>query len=82
MTKIGGKAFAGCKNLRLMLVRSNKIKSLGGRAFAGATSKMKVKTSKKRWRKYAKMFTGKGKMSSRALFVINPVKLKYKGKIY
>lgn len=82
VTKIGGKAFAGCRSLRLMLVRSDRLKSLGGKAFAGVTSKMKVKTSKKRWRKYARMFTGKGKMSSGALFVINPVKLKYKGKIY
>ncbi len=82
VTTIGGKAFAGCKNLDRMLVRSDKIKALGSKAFAGVTSKMKVKTSKKKWRKYARMFTGKGKMSSRALFVINPVKLVYKGKVY
>lgn len=80
--KIGGKAFAGCRNLNQMLVKSDQIKSLGGKAFSGVASKVKVKTSKKKWRKYARMFRGKGRISSGALFVINPVKLKYKGKTY
>lgn len=82
VTTIGKKAFAGCTNLNYMLVKSNKIKSVGSSAFQGITSKMTVKTSKAKWRKYAAMFTNRGKMSHNALFVIDPVKLKYKGRLY
>lgn len=82
VTAIGNKAFAGCTNLKSMLVKSNRIKSVGSNAFQGITSKTTVKTSKTKWRKYAAMFTGRGKMSGNALFVIDPVKLKYKGRLY
>ena len=65
-----------------MLVKSNKIKSVGAGAFRGVSSDMIVKTSEKKWRQYSKMFMGKGKMSHNALFIINPVKLKFRNKTY
>ena len=82
VTTIGKKAFAGCTNLNYMLVKSDKIKSVGSSAFQGITSKMTVKTSKAKWRKYATLFMNRGKMSHNALFIIDPVKLKYKGRLY
>lgn len=82
VTVIGKKAFAGCTRLRYMLVKSNKIKTVGAKAFQGISSKMTVKTAKNRWKKYSRMFMNKGKMSQNALFIIEPVKLKYKGKSY
>ena len=65
-----------------MHLREAKIKSVGDGAFKGVTSNMIVKTSKQKWRQYSKMFTGKGKMSRRALFIIDPVKLKFGNKTY
>lgn len=82
VTTIGKGSFAGCTKLIRMLVKSNKIKSVGDGAFKGVTSNMIVKTSKQKWRQYSKMFTGKGKMSRRALFIIDPVKLKFGNKTY
>ena len=82
VTTIGKGSFAGCTKLIRMLVKSNKIKSVGEGAFKGVTSNMIVKTSKQKWRQYSKMFTGKGKMSRSALFIIDPVKLKFGNKTY
>lgn len=82
VTSIGKGAFAGCTKLTRMLVKSDKIKSVGTGAFEGVTSKMIVKTSKDRWRQYAKMFMIKGKMSRNALFIIEPVKLEVGNKTY
>lgn len=82
VTAIGKKAFAGCGRLRYLVVRSDTVKSVGSKAFQGVSPKMKVKTSKGKWRKYSKMFTKKGKMPQRALYLIEPVKIKYRGKSY
>lgn len=82
VNKIGKQAFMGCKSLKGLLVKSNKIKSVGSSAFQNVNTKVIVKTSKTVWRKYAGMFMGTGKMSGNALFVINPVMLKYNGKSY
>lgn len=82
VTTIGKGAFAGCKKLNRMLVKSNKLKSVGAGAFSGVTSNVIVKTSGKKWKQYSKMFTGKGKMSQKAKFIINPVKLKFGNKSY
>lgn len=82
VTAIGKGAFAGCKKLTRMLVKSNKLKSVGTGAFKGVASNVIVKTSGKKWKQYSKMFTGKGKMSRKATFIINPVKLKYGNKSY
>ena len=82
VTTIGTRAFAGCTKLNRILVKSDKIKSVGAEAFKGVTSKAIVKTSKSKWRKYCRMFMNTGKISQSALFVIEPVKLKYNGKSY
>lgn len=82
VASIGKKAFAGCGRFRYLVVRSNRIKSVGTSAFRGVSGKMKVKTSKGRWRKYSKLFAKKGKMPRRALYLIEPVKVKYRGKSY
>lgn len=82
VASIGKKAFAGCGRLRYLVVRTNKIKSVGTSAFQGVSGKMKVKTSRGRWRKYSKIFTKKGKMPRTVLYLIEPVKVKYRGKSY
>ena len=82
VAKIKAQAFAGCTKLIRMLVKSNKINSVGANAFKGVTSKAIVKTSASKWRKYIGMFMDTGKMSQNALFVINPVMLKYKNREY
>jgi len=82
VTAIGNGAFAGCTKLVRMLVKSNKIKSVGAGAFRGVSSDLIVKTSKKKWKQYSKMFTKKGKMSHNAVFVVDPVKLKFGNKSY
>lgn len=82
VTKIKAQAFAGCTKLIRMLVKSDKINSVGANAFKGVTSKAIVKTSASKWRKYIGMFMDTGKMSQNALFVINPVMLKYKNREY
>jgi len=63
-------------------VKSDKIKSVGTKAFKGTTPKIIVKMSKDKWKDYSKMFTSKAKMPENALFIIDPVKLKYNGKAY
>lgn len=82
VTNIGGKAFAGCSKLKYIVVKSGKIKSVGAGAFQGTGQKVTVKTLKSKWKKYSKMFTNKGKMSNKAVFLIEPAKLEYKGKSY
>ena len=82
VAKIETQAFAGCTKLNRILVKSDKIKSVGADAFKGITSKAIVKTSKNKWRQYCRMFMNTRKMSQNALFVINPVKLKYKDRLY
>jgi len=82
VTKIKSQAFAGCTRLVRILVKSDKLNTVGANAFKGVTSKAIVKTSASKWRKYIGMFMDTGKMSQNALFVINPVMLKYKNREY
>lgn len=82
LVTIEPRAFAGCTKLNRILVKSNKIKAVGENAFQGITSKAIVKTPESKWREYLKKFMNTGKMSQNALFVINPVKLNYKGRLY
>ncbi len=79
---IGSQAFAGCAKFNALLVKSNKIKSVGAGAFQGVSARMTVKAPKSRWRKYSKLFAAKGKMPQSARYITNPFKLKYKGKMY
>lgn len=74
---IGKRAFYGCKKLRYILVKSKQLtnKRVGRDSFAKGYKKVRVKTSKKKWRSYAKAMILKGKLSSRATFVVEPVPL-------
>ena len=74
---IGKRVFYGCKKLRYILVKSNQLtnKRVGRDSFAKGYKKVRVKTSKKKWRSYAKAMILKGKLSSRATFVVEPVPL-------
>ena len=74
---IGKRAFYGCKKLRYIWVKSNQLtnKRVGRDSFAKGYKKVRVKTSKKKWRSYAKAMILKGKLSLRATFVVEPVPL-------
>ncbi len=74
--KIGAKAFYQCRNLRFIMVKTNKLtpKSIGKNAFSGGYRLPRVKTDKKIWRKYSRIFLKSG-ISRKALFIIDPVKL-------
>ena len=76
MTKIGDKAFYQCKNLRYILVKTNKLtaQNVGNNAFGRGAAKLRVKTDKNKWKLYAQIFMSRG-MSNKALFIIDPVKL-------
>lgn len=75
--RIGKRSFYGCKNLRYILVKSNQLtdKRVGKDSFAKGYKKVRVKTSQKKWRFYAKAIILKGKMSSQATFVVGKVPL-------
>lgn len=82
ITSIGSKAFYKCSKLKYILVKSKNIKSVGTKAFKGTANKINVKSPKKSWNKYYKLFIKKGNLSKKATFIIDPVKIKYKGKSY
>ncbi len=73
---IGNKAFYNCKNLRYILVNTKKLKAknIGSNAFGKGFITPRIKSDKSKWYSYSNIFTSKG-MSSRALYIINPVKL-------
>ena len=57
---IGAKAFFKCKALRSVTVKSTKVKKVGARAFAGVHKRAYLRTGKKMFKKYKKIFKGKG----------------------
>ncbi len=75
--KIGKKAFYKCKKLRYILVKSKKlkVKNIGDKAFAGGYRTPRLKSDKNKWRAYVKVFLKRG-LSSKTVFIIDPVKLK------
>jgi hypothetical protein len=74
--KIGSQAFANCTSLRYIMVKSNQIaeNNVGWHAFSGTSSSIRVKTSKERWRRYARAFMREG-LKDGVIFVIKPVPL-------
>lgn len=66
--KIGKKAFANCKKLKMVIIKSMKVKSVGKQAFYKTNQKIRVKLGRKVVKKYRKMLT-KGKISSKAKYV-------------
>ncbi len=73
---IGKQAFYQCRNLRYILVKTDKLtlKNIGEKAFSGGYYAPRVKTHKAIWMRYSNIFILRG-MSKKALFVIEPVKL-------
>jgi hypothetical protein len=74
---IGKRAFANCTSLRYIMVKTDILSgnNVGRNAFAGTSDKIRVKSSKERWKRYDVAFRREG-LSERAIFVINPVPLK------
>ena len=60
ITIIGENAFAGCKKLRTITIRSEKLKKVGKNACKGIYAKAKIKVPKKKLSAYKKLFKGKG----------------------
>ena len=60
VTKIGAKAFQGCKKLKAVNIRSAVLKNIGNGAFKGIDKKATVKVPAKKLKSYKKLFKGKG----------------------
>lgn len=82
LTSIGKNAFAGCSALRYLVIQSTTLRTVGKQAFFHTFSGMTVKTPKKVWKKHAQLLQKNGNLSPKAVFVVNPVKITYKGKRY
>lgn len=70
VTSIGSKAFYKCKNLRTIVVKTDKLtlKTVGKNAFSEGNTKPKVQTNKSVRKSYSKIFVKRG-MSAKAKFV-------------
>lgn len=60
VTKIGEGAFNGCKKIKKITIKGNKLKSIGRYAFAGTSNKLVIKVPKKKYKAYKKLIK-KGK---------------------
>lgn len=66
--KIGSKAFANCKKLKSVLIKSKKLKTVGKSAFRNTAKKMKVKMPKSCKKRYKKLLKKSG-ISSKAKYI-------------
>lgn len=59
---IGAQAFAGCKNLKNITIKTPYLtkKKVGAKAFKGISAKAVIKVSKRQFKAYQKMLTSKG----------------------
>lgn len=64
ITKINANAFIGCKKLKTIIIKSNKLKFIGRNAFKGIHPKAKIKVPAKKIKKYKKLFRKKGLKST------------------
>lgn len=64
ITKIGSKAFYGCRNLKKITVKSTKLTSVGKNALKGIHKKAVIKVPKSKLSKYKKLFKGKGQQKT------------------
>jgi len=60
VTNIGKQAFAGCKSLKKITVKSTVIKKIGSKAFSKINAKATVKVPKKNKKAYTKLFKKAG----------------------
>ncbi len=56
VTTIGKKAFAGCKNIKNIIVKSKSLKKIGKNAFKGINKMAKIKVPKNKLKVYKKLF--------------------------
>ncbi len=57
---IGASAFSGCKNLKTITVKSTVLTKVGAKAFQGIHKKATITVPKTKYKKYKKLFKGKG----------------------
>ena len=55
-TKIGAKAFYKCKNLKKIVIKGSKLKSIGKNAIKGINKNAVIKCPKKMVKKYKKLW--------------------------
>ncbi len=60
ITNIGKRAFYGCQNLKNIIIKTTKLKSVGKQAFKGIHKKAIIKIPRKKYEKYKKLLKGKG----------------------
>lgn len=58
--RIGKKAFAGCRNLRKITVKSRMVRMVGKKAFQSISSRAVIKVPKQSLKRYQKLFRNKG----------------------
>ena len=61
---IAAKAFANCKALKKIIIKSTSIKSIGSKAINKANKKLIIQVPKKKYKAYKKLFTKKTGMKS------------------
>ena len=59
-TKIGAKTFKDCSKLKTIIVRSKKLKRIGKNTFSGIKKNAQIKVPAAQYKKYKKLFRGKG----------------------
>lgn len=60
MQRIGKKAFAGCRNLRKITVKSRMVRMVGKKAFQSISGRAVIKVPKQSLKRYQKLFRNKG----------------------
>lgn len=63
VTKIDKQAFYGCKNLKNIIIKSTKLKTVSSKALKGINSEAKIKVPKSKLSNYKKLLKGKGQGS-------------------
>lgn len=64
VTKIGKQAFYNAKKLANIVVKTKNLKSVGSKALSGISKKAEIRVPSSKYKKYQKLFKGKGQKSS------------------
>lgn len=64
IVRIEKKAFAGCKKLKKIVIKTTKLKKVGASCFKGIHKKAFIKVPKKCYKTYVKLLNGKGQKKS------------------